>query len=98
MRRLPEGRSTLFKRRIGRNPYFKAFARTNFVCASGPSPASTTKIAPSTIPTTRSTYSSTNHKNKISNQIAQQPVNQLTTAQYFKIHIRKKTETKRHFQ
>lgn len=46
----------MFKRRIGRSPYFKAFARTNFVCARGPSPASTTKIAPSTMPTTRSTY------------------------------------------
>lgn len=53
---IPEGLSTLFSRRRGRILYFRAFARTNLVCASGPSPASTTKIAPSTMPTTRSTY------------------------------------------
>lgn len=51
----PEGLSTLLRRRIGRKPYFKAFESTNLVCAKGPSPASTTKTAPSTIPTTRST-------------------------------------------
>lgn len=53
---MPEGLSTLFIRRRGRMLYFKALASTNLVCASGPSPASTTKIAPSTMPTTRSTY------------------------------------------
>ncbi|KAL4573467.1 hypothetical protein LXL04_020275, partial [Taraxacum kok-saghyz] len=52
---LTKGLSTLFKSRIGLSPYLSALARTNFVWASGPSPASTTKIAPSTIPTTRST-------------------------------------------
>uniref|UniRef100_A0A0A9CL78 Uncharacterized protein n=1 Tax=Arundo donax TaxID=35708 RepID=A0A0A9CL78_ARUDO len=50
-----EGLSTLLRRRIGCKPYFKAFESTNLVCAKGPSPASTTKTAPSTIPTTRST-------------------------------------------
>lgn len=53
---MPEGLSTLFSRRRGRMLYFRALASTNLVCASGPSPASTTKIAPSTMPTTRSTY------------------------------------------
>ena len=52
---LASGLSTLLTQTIGLRPIFKALPTTNFVCGIGPSAASTSTIAPSTIDRIRST-------------------------------------------
>ena len=49
------GRSTLLMHTIGLRPIFSALPTTNLVCGSGPSAASTSTMAPSTIDRMRST-------------------------------------------
>jgi len=50
-----EGRSALFRTTMGVSPRASALPSTNLVWLSGPSDASTSSTAPSTIPSTRST-------------------------------------------